>query len=104
MNLPKWLTDEIDRRAAKFTADQIAQGRIRPDSIAAMTSADIRSGMRAPEPQAAPTEAQVKQQESAQREADARVEHAMAKPASQMDANDKSVLRAAVNAWLKENQ
>jgi hypothetical protein len=101
MSLPQWLTDKINEKAAEFTRQQIAAGRIKPDSIAAMTSADLRSGFAAPEPSATPTEAQVKEREAAQREADARAEHAMSKPASQMDANDKSALRAAVIGCLK---
>jgi hypothetical protein len=50
----KHIDETVRKDAAKFTADQIAAGRIRPDSIAAMTAADLRSGFAAPETQAAP--------------------------------------------------
>jgi hypothetical protein len=85
--------------AAAFTARQIAEGKIHPDSIAAMTASDIRSGMGTPAPKAEPTESEAKATQKAAQEQDWKVEHALRQSPAQMSADDKNTLRAAIAAW-----
>lgn len=111
--VPDWITDAVNKAAAEFAASRRAQGFGTSDDIAGSSGADLRTGIgeyhRSGQQPVAPAPAndaerakQDKERESAQRESDARVNHAMSKPTSQFDASDRQTLRGAVIDWLKK--
>ncbi len=111
-----WITDAVNKAAAEFAASRRAQGFGTGDDIAGSSGADLRTSIgeyhrsgQQPE-QPAPTPAndaerakQDKERESREREHTLRVNHALDKPAAQLDDTDRNILRAGIADWAKEN-